>query len=376
MLEAIEADGDAIKVAERIHGALAIPFHLDGHELFVAASIGITLGEPGYRRAEDLLRDADMAMYRAKASGKSRYAVFDSAMRAQAVARLEVEGDLRRALEGDEFRLHYQPIMALEDHRLIGFEALLRWQHPRRGLLSPDDFLEIAEENGLIIPIGWWVLETSLRQMVRWQRRFPYRRTPMLCVNISPKQFSQPGLVNRIARRLQDTGVDPHGLNLEITERAIMSDPEFAAVTLTRLRSLGVRIGIDDFGADYSSLNCLRRFPIDLLKIDRSFVHRMDSDVNEREIVQTIMTLAHNLAIDVVAMGVETIRQRDQLQALGCVLGQGFYFSRAVEGPGAESLLIRSQVSPGDICQRDEPASETGSSVDPIRLGCTVSTDR
>jgi diguanylate cyclase (GGDEF)-like protein/PAS domain S-box-containing protein len=375
LLEGIESVGDAIKVADRIHSALAQPFNLDGHELFIAASIGITLGEPGYQRPEDLLRDADTALYSAKAGGKSRYEVFDSAMRTQVVARLQLESDLRRALERDELRLHYQPIMSLENERLIGFEALLRWQHPQRGLLAPDDFIAMAEENGLIIPIGWWVLDEALRQFGEWHGRFPDIRPLILCVNLSPKQFFQASLVDRVERRLSDTGVDPRSLKLEVTEHAIMSDPESAAATLTRLRSLGVQIGIDDFGTGYSSLNYLRRFPIDTLKIDRSFVHRMSSDVKDLEIVQTILTLAHNLAMDVVAEGVETIHQRDQLQTLGCELGQGFYFSRAIEGPDAEMLLARCLPRPEEPRVRNEPASETGPPIEPTCLGCTAPHD-
>jgi diguanylate cyclase (GGDEF)-like protein len=369
LLDGIESAGDAVKVADRIQGALALPFNLDGHELFIAASIGITLGEPGYERPEDLLRDADTALYRAKARGKSRYEVFDSAMRAQAVARLQLEEDLRRALERDEFRLYYQPIVTLKEHRLIGFEALLRWQHPQRGLLSPDDFIAIAEESGLILPIGWWALDVAVRQIRDWQRRFPAIRRLMLCVNFSPKQFFQSGLVDRLGRLLLETGMDPHSLKLEITENVIMSDPESAAATLARLRALGVRIGIDDFGTGYSSLSNLRRFPIDTLKIDRSFVHAMNSDVKEMEIVQTILMLAHNLDMDVVAEGVETIHQRDQLQILGCELGQGFYFSKALEGPDAERLLTRCLTESEETGRWTGPAFETANLVEPTRSG-------
>ncbi len=279
LLDGIEVAGDAIKVANRIHSSLALPFNLDGHELFIAASIGITLGEPEYQRPEDLLRDADTALYRAKAAGRSRSEVFDSAMRDQAVARLQLESDLRRALERDELRLHYQPIISFANESLIGFEALLRWQHPQRGLLPPGEFIAMAEENGLIVAIGWWVLDEALRQLSGWQGRFPASRPLMLCVNLSPKQFFQSNLVEWLEQRMRDTGINPRSLKLEVTEQAIMSDPECAAATLNRLRSLGIQIGIDDFGTGYSSLNYLRQFPIDTLKIDRSFVHKMNSDV-------------------------------------------------------------------------------------------------
>ena len=360
LLDGIESANDAIKVADRIHGALALPFNLEGHELFVAASIGITLGEPDYQRPEDLLRDADTALYSAKARGRSCYEVFDSAMRAQAVARLQLESDLRRALERNEFRLYYQPIMSLQQYELVGFEALIRWQHPVRGVLGPDDFIGIAEENGLIIPIGWWVLEVALRQIAEWQDRLQPIRTLTLCVNLSLKQFYQSGLVDRLERLLQETGMAPQSLKLEITENLIMSNSELAAATLGRLRALGIQTSIDDFGTGYSSLNQLRRFPIDTLKIDRTFVQRMGSDVKDLEIVQTILSLARTLAMNVVAEGVETIHQRDQLRALGCEFGQGFYFSKPLEALDVERLLAWFLTGTRETNDWSKPATEIG----------------
>jgi diguanylate cyclase (GGDEF)-like protein/PAS domain S-box-containing protein len=353
LLEDIKESGNAIRVGERIQKELATPFNLGGHDVYVTASIGITLGGPEYDRPEDLLRDADTAMYGAKATGKARHEVFDATMRARAMARLELETELRRALERDEFRLYYQPIVMLQTGQLIGFEALVRWQHPRRGLLLPDDFIEAAEENGLIMPIGRWVLDEACRQLAEWGRRYPGARPLRVCVNLSVRQFSQPNLVEQVERRLRAHGVDARSLKLEITESVIMNDPELATEVLARLRALGVQIGIDDFGTGYSSLNYLRRLPVDTLKIDRTFVERMHADTRDREIIQAIVRLAHNLSMDVVAEGVETHDQRDELRTLGCEHGQGFYFSQAVAGPDAAALLSASQGTP-------EPATVRG----------------
>jgi diguanylate cyclase (GGDEF)-like protein/PAS domain S-box-containing protein len=339
LLEGIDGPDDAIRVAERIHRVLSVPFSLGGQEVFTTASIGIAMGGPACLRPEDLLREADTAMYDAKGRGKARHEVFDTAMHARAVARLQSETEMRRALENGEFRLHYQPIVTMGTGRPIGFEALLRWQHPRHGLIAPDEFIPMAEETGLIVPIGWWVLEEACRQMGAWHARFPDAATSIICVNLSSKQFLQAGLVEQVERRLRDSGLDPRSLKLEITESAIMSDPKSAADALERLRSLGVRIAIDDFGTGHSSLSYLQQFPIDTLKIDRSFVRKMHDQVKDREIIQAVVSLAHNLGMDVVAEGVETSDQWDQLDILGCEYGQGFFFSRPVDGPVAEALL-------------------------------------
>jgi diguanylate cyclase (GGDEF)-like protein/PAS domain S-box-containing protein len=364
LLEGIEEPSNAILVGERIQKELTTPFNLSGHEVFTTASIGITVGGPEYERPEDLLRDADTAMYGAKATGKARHEVFDSKMRARAVARLELETELRWALERREFRLYYQPIVTLETEQLVGFEALLRWQHPQRGLLLPDEFIAVAEENGLIVPIGWWVLDEACRQMADWKTRFPDAQPLTVCINLSSKQFSQPTLVDQVERRLRETGIDASCLKMEITESAIMSNPDFAVELLTRLRTMGVQIGIDDFGTGYSSLSYLRHFPIDTLKIDRSFVQRIQADTKDWEIIQTIVRLAHNLAMDVVAEGVETHDQRHQLQTLGCEHGQGFYFSHAMAGTDAEALLstCRQRTEKG-FGARGEPTASPGSTV-------------
>ncbi len=340
LLEDIKDVNNAVKVAERIRRELASPITLDGHEVFTTASIGIMVGGAEYDNAEDVLRDADTAMYSAKSRGKARYEVFDAEMRIRAVERLQLETQLRWALARDEFCLHYQPLVQLDTGRLIGFEALIRWQHPERGLLPPSEFIGVAEENGLIVPIGWWVLEQACRQMKEWQRTIPGADSLTICVNLSSKQFFQAGLYEQVERQLRDSGLDGHFLKLEITESAIMTDPDSTCSTLNRLRTLGVRVGIDDFGTGYSSLSYLRHFPIDTLKIDRSFVEKMHSDPKDAEIVQTIVTLAHNLIMDVVAEGVETIDQRDHLQTLGCEYGQGYYFSKPVNAEAVEALLF------------------------------------
>ena len=307
--------------------------------MFTSASIGIALNGPGYHLPEDLLRDADTAMYGAKAKGKARYDVFDSAMRARVVARLDLETELRRGLQRGELRVHYQPIVTMKNARPTGFEALVRWQHPHRGLLAPQDFIEIAEETGMIVSIGWWVLDEACRQMADWHARFPLAASLTISVNVSCKQFFQKDLVEQVERILHDSGLNPQRLKLEITESAIMSDMDSAAAMLNRLRSIGVKVGIDDFGTGHSSLGYLQHFAIDTLKIDRSFISQMENGSKEVEIIQAVVTLAHNLGFDVVAEGIETIQQRDSLNSLGCEFGQGFYFCRAVDGSDVEALL-------------------------------------
>jgi diguanylate cyclase (GGDEF)-like protein/PAS domain S-box-containing protein len=373
LLEGISDSSDAVRIAKRIQMELSAPFSLDGHEVFVSTSIGITLGDPEYQLAEDLVRDADTAMYDAKAQGKARSQVFDSAMRDRAVSRLQLETELRWALDRHEFRLHYQPIVELESDRPTGFEALLRWQHPVRGLIGPQEFITVLEETGLIIPVGWWVLGEACRQMTAWHTLFPDAPPLTIAVNLSSKQFLQAGLVEQVERRLRESGMDPRSLKLEITESAIMNDPESAATLLAHLRTLGVRVGIDDFGTGYSSLSYLRSFPVDTLKIDRSFIRQLATDPKDLEIVQAILTLAHNLAIDVVAEGIETLNQRDKLQTMGCEFGQGFYFSKAIDGPSAETLLSTSPGSSRTFVARKEQTSYPGLPVcSPCDLDCST----
>jgi EAL domain-containing protein (putative c-di-GMP-specific phosphodiesterase class I) len=296
-------------------------------------------------------------MYVAKGRGKARSEVFDTAMHARALARLQMETELRWALERREFRVHYQPIVAIGTGRPIGFEALLRWQHPRLGLIPSDDFVPAAEETGLIVPIGWWVLEEACRQMSDWQARYADAASSIICVNLSTKQLLQADLVEQVARRLRDAGLGPGSLELEITESAIMSDPKSAADALAHLRDLGIRIAIDDFGTGHSSLRYLQQLPIDTLKIDRSFVRKMTANAKEREIVQAVVTLAHNLGMQVVAEGIETPGQWDQLDSLGCEYGQGYIFSHPVGSSAVESLLANPPHATEVTGRHPDPAS-------------------
>lgn len=339
LLEDIKHVSDAIRVADRIQKELAPPFDLGGHEVFTTASIGIALSTTGCERPEDLLRDADTAMYRAKALGKARYEVFDTAMREQAIARLQLEMDLRRALERQEFRVYYQPILSLKTGQIVGFEALLRWQHSSRGLLPPEEFVPLAEETGLIVPIGQWVLKAACRQMQAWQPILPVASPFVMTVNVSSKQLMQRDLTEQIRQILAETGLNPRSLKLEITESVIMENAKSVKAALQELKALDICLGIDDFGTGYSSLSYLHRFPIDSLKIDRSFVGQMGADLESAAIVRTIITLAHHLGLDVIAEGLETTEQLARLSALECEYGQGCLFSKPVDGMVAGALL-------------------------------------
>ncbi|HSE40971.1 MAG TPA: EAL domain-containing protein [Acidobacteriota bacterium] len=351
LLEDISDVSDSIRVAERIQKELQYAFNLSGYEVFATASIGIAPGSSSYERAEDILRDADTAMYRAKALGRSRHQVFDKAMHARAVALLQLETDLRRAVERNEFRLYYQPIVSFHSGKVYGFEALIRWLHPEKNIISPAEFIPIAEETGLIIPIGRWVLREACRQMKEWQHAYPNLPPLTVSVNLSGKQLSQPDLIQDIKSILSETGLDPSYLELEITESVIMENAEHAAEMLAQLRALRVQINVDDFGTGYSSLSYLHRFPVNNLKIDQSFVSRIGVDEENSEIISTILTLARNLGLDVIAEGVETKEQLVHLQDLGCEQGQGFYFSVPVDHKGAAMLIenMESIESPGPL---------------------------
>ena len=340
LISAIHDTTSAVRVAERIQSELSQPFELDRNSTFATASIGIALSSSGYDRSEDILRDADIAMYRAKENGKARYEMFDSDMHARAVTRLQLESDLRQAVEQKEFCVYYQPIIALESGRLSGFEALVRWNHPRRGVVSPLDFIPVAEETGLIVPIGQWVLEEACRKVREWQLCSPPNRALSLSVNLSARQVAQPDLVELISAALEKSKLDPHYLKLEITESVVMENAEAAAQMFKQLRALGVQLSIDDFGTGYSSLSYLHRFPLNYLKIDRSFVSRMTTD-NDNAIVKTISTLAQNLGMEVIAEGIETKDQYEQLKRLGCEYGQGFLFSPPLDIDGVARLLAQ-----------------------------------
>ena len=351
LLEDLSGPGEAIEVAERLQKELSLPFNLSGHEVFTTVSIGIALSTTGYERAEEVLRDADTAMYRAKSLGKARHEVFDKAMHTLALNLLQMETDLRRAVERREFVLHYQPIISIETGTIRGFEALVRWQHPERGFVSPMDFIPVAEETGLIAPIGLWVLEEACKQIRVWQRKFPTYPPLQVSVNLSGRQFVKSDLIAQVSAALRETGIDPRSLKLEITESIMMENMETATETLEQLRALGLEISIDDFGTGYSSLSYLHRFPISTLKIDRSFVSPMDGNNENSEIVRTIVMLARNLDMDVVAEGVETHHQLAQLRELGCGYAQGFLFSKAVSALAAEALL-----SEGDLALALSPS--------------------
>jgi diguanylate cyclase (GGDEF)-like protein len=345
LLDDIRDASDGIRVAERIQQKLASPFLISGQEVSITASIGIAISATGYSTAEDILRDADTAMYRAKALGKSRYEICDPAMHARAVSRLKLETDLRRAMDRDEFRVHYQPIVSLRDWRIIGFEALLRWQRPGFGLVMPGEFVEVAEETGQIPFIGLWVLREACRQMRAWNLQFPSDPAFTIAVNISGKQFAQPDLVSQVRHILHEACLDPQSLRLELTESVTMRDVERTARILGELRTLGVGLSMDDFGTGYSSLSHLRRFPLDTLKIDRSFVSEMENSSDSRAIVQMIVSLGRSLGMEIVAEGVEGAKQAGLLESLGCEYAQGYFFSKPIDQEGMAEVLLDSRGS-------------------------------
>jgi diguanylate cyclase (GGDEF)-like protein/PAS domain S-box-containing protein len=339
LLTDIKEISDATQIALRIQQQLMLPFNLDGHEVFATVSIGIAPSTRGYNQVEELLRDADTAMYRAKVLGKARYEVFNTAMHTMAVTRLQLENDLRRAVERGDFQLHYQPIISLPTGRITGFEALVRLWLPDRGLVSPAEFIPVAEETGLIIPIGYWVLREACRQMRAWHVQFPFNSPLTISVNISSKQLSQPDLIKQIKQILQEADLDARSLKLEITESVLVENAESTAAMLVQLQALGIQFCLDDFGTGYSSLSYLHRFPIDTLKIDRSFINNVDVDFEKMQIVRTVVALAWNLSMNVVAEGVETQKQMYQLKALNCEFGQGYFFSKPLDSSKAGALI-------------------------------------
>jgi diguanylate cyclase (GGDEF)-like protein/PAS domain S-box-containing protein len=339
LLDDIRGTADAIRVADRIHDTLAEPFSLDGHEIYTTTSIGIALSASGYETAEDVLRDADTAMYRAKALGKARHVVFDAGMHARAVATLEIETDLRRAVEREELRLQYQPVVSLQTGAIVGFEALVRWHHPTRGMVPPGQFIPAAEDTGLIVPIGRWVLDQACRQMHGWRTRLPADSLIWMSVNLSSRQLAQMDLLDQVQETLRETGLDGRYLKLEITESTLMENIDSATVVLSDLRALGIQVSIDDFGTGYSSLSYLHRLPIDTLKVDRAFVTQIGAGQDSSEIARVVITLAHTLNMNVVAEGVETTEQLGALQFLGCEYAQGYLFSRPVDSDQATALL-------------------------------------
>ena len=340
LLEEIRDCGDAIRVAERIQERLSIPFVVEGQEVVTTASIGIAFCATSYSNSEELVRDAEIAMYRAKREGKARCQVFDNAMHAFAVKRLRLETDLRRALELGEFRVHYQPIVSLQSGKIVGFEALSRWERPE-GLLSPAHFIQIADETGIILPMNRLLLREACQQLRAWQSQFPCDPPLTISVNITPKEFAQPDFAAQMGTILGEVGIDPSSVDVEITETIAMADPQRSNLVLSELKTLGVHLSIDDFGTGYSSLSRLQGFPVDALKIDRTFISKMDTDSETNEIVRIIIMLAHNLGLKVVAEGAETAEQVSLLKQLKCELVQGYFFARPGDHAAAQELLMR-----------------------------------
>lgn len=339
LLDGITDITDAIRGAERIMKALEQPVRLDGKEFFTAASIGIAVSSTGYDRPEDVLRDADTAMYRAKHEGKACYRLFSPEMHARAKKSLRLEHDLRRAVERREFVDFYQPIISLQTGEIAGFEALVRWMHPERGVLAPSEFLKTAEDTGLILPIGWMMMREACSQLHQWQREFPNAPPLTMSVNVSPKQIVQPDLAPTIVRIAKECGIDVRNLVLELTEDTLIENADLLAARFSELKALGIRMAIDDFGTGYASLSYLRRFPFDILKIDRSFIGPEGDSNGQWHIVQSVIDLAHNLNMVVVTEGVETDSQRARLQTLRCDYMQGFLFSEPKDARGAAAML-------------------------------------
>jgi diguanylate cyclase (GGDEF)-like protein/PAS domain S-box-containing protein len=339
LLEDIVDEQQAVEVAERIAETLRLPVMVEGREVFVSASIGIATNTPRRIGPDGVLRNADLALYRAKADGRARHAVFDPSMEARALERLEVETDLRHALDRDELRVYFQPVVDLDSGTVNELEALVRWERPGYGIVSPMAFIPIAEETGLIVPIGQWVLEEACRWAQRWQPFSAVGKPLVVSVNLSARQFQHPELLTDIERALRETGLDPRHLKLEITESVVMQDAQATIDTLQALKALGIRVAIDDFGTGYSSLSYLKRLPVDTLKIDRSFVNGLGLDTQDTAIVDSVVALARTLQLSVTGEGVETAAQARHLRQLGCDRGQGFLYARPLPPEDMERLL-------------------------------------
>ena len=339
LFEDIPNVNDGITVADRITEDLLQPFLLNGQEVFTTCSMGIAISSSADTVPSDLIRDAEVAMYRAKTKGKGSLEIFDPSMNAEALARIQMDSEMRRALERDEFALHYQPVVGLKTGFIEGWEALIRWNHPERGLVLPQEFIPLAEETGLIVPLGKWVLEGACRQAGLWQEAFPSDPPRLMNVNISGRQFGKPDLIPTVLQALAASTLAPQCLKLEITESVMMLDPLASLEAMNVFRSRNIHLVIDDFGTGYSSLSYLKRFPVDTLKIDKSFVDGLGSDPESTAIVTAVISLAQSLGMKVTAEGIETENQLAHLKRLGCDQGQGYYFSRALPPEAAEALL-------------------------------------
>ena len=340
LLDGVKNVSEPVRLAHRVHQALSAPFHVENLEVFSSASIGIALSQTGFERPSDMVRDAKTAARTARAEdGPSSHRIFDPVLHAGALARVHLESRLKVAVERGELVHHYQPVVSLETGHILGFEALVRWEDPDRGMVFPDEFVPVAEETGLIVPIGWWGLDEGCSQLKEWQDRFPREEPLAMAINISAKQFEQPDLVDQIAARISHFEIPAASLHIEITESSLMSNVDGSSAVLQQLWDRSLRLHIDDFGTGYSSLSYLCRLPIHTLKIDRSFVMRMGEADSDLEIVKTIVRLAKNLGLSIIAEGVETDDQLKQLIGLGCEEAQGYLFSRPVESSAAEELL-------------------------------------
>jgi diguanylate cyclase (GGDEF)-like protein len=343
LLDEIKDLHDATMVGDRIQHKLRSPFEIEGQHIFTSASIGVVFGSDSYKNASDLLRDADIAMYRAKFKGRARYEIFDQAMYHETLKQIELENSLRLAIKHNEFVLHYQPIISLGNNDLVGFEALIRWQHPTRGFVAPNEFIPIAEETGLIVDIGEWLLKEACQQLQKWQKQFdfiPQVASLKMSINLASQQLKEPEFIPRLDQILEETGLNGSSLRLEITESVLIEPGGSVQSTLTQIRERNIKLSIDDFGTGYSSLSYLRRFPIDNLKIDRSFIEQMNCDSENFEIVRVIITLAKTLGMDAISEGVETLQQLQQLRALGCEFGQGYLFAKPLSPSAVEAVLL------------------------------------
>ena len=344
LLETVGDPSDAMRIARRIQAAAAMPFTIEGREVRASISIGIALSTTAHTRPEDVLKDADVAMRRARALGGSRCEVFDEVMHRRAEGRLKLESDLHTALAERQFHIHYHPVIELNTRRILSFEALLRWEHPTQGLISPDRFIEAAEDTGILVSIGHWLMVQACRQLREWEMNDRSGPPMKVTVNVSARQFADAQLVNDIQDALQQTGVDPSRLPLEMTEKIASADPKLTITVFSHLKHLGIGMVLDDFGTGSTSLVGLTQFPVDALKIDRSLVRDMQSDRGASDIVELIITLAHKMKLKVIAEGIETVRQMERLIELGCEYGQGYFFSQPME-PKAALIFMRQQLA-------------------------------
>ncbi|GAC1643283.1 MAG: hypothetical protein NVS4B8_13140 [Herpetosiphon sp.] len=348
LIENVQSSTVAARIALRILASFEAPFTVDNHEIFLTTSIGVAVTTPDYQRPEEVLRDADIALYRAKHQGKGNYAVFDCTMNARATERLHLETELRHAVKRGEFRVFYQPIVQLATGKVVGLEALVRWFNADRGMVSPADFIPVAEETGLILPIGQWVLMEACRQVQDWHEQAADGMPYQINVNLSARQFQQANLIDQVSTVLQETGLPARCLKLEITETVVMEDIEVTGTKLAALKDLGVQVAIDDFGTGYSSLNYLKRFPVNILKLDRAFVAGIVEDAGDAAIAQAIVTLAHTLGLEVTAEGIETNEVLVRLRELGCEYGQGYLFARPLPADAVEAYMRNHRLPPID----------------------------